>query len=135
MSLELRASILTEQKNLPEAKQLFEDAAHEEKGLGYREPPGYIRPVGETEGLALLRVGDYAGAHKAYESALVERPKSGFSMYGMARSSEGAGDTTLARAEYVKFVEAWKASDSEMSEMKHAQEYIMGQKVVASEVK
>jgi tetratricopeptide (TPR) repeat protein len=135
MSLELRASILAEQKKLPEAKKLFEDAAHEEKGLGYREPPGYIRPVGETEGLALLRAGDYAGAHKAYESALAERPKSGFPLYGMARSSEGAGDATLARAEYVKFVEAWKSSDSEMSELKHAREYIMGQKVVASTVK
>jgi tetratricopeptide (TPR) repeat protein len=135
MSLELRASILAEQKKLPKAKKLFEDAAHEEKGLGYREPPGYIRPVGETEGLALLRAGDYAGAHKAYESALVERPKSGFPLYGMARSSEGAGDATLARAEYLKFVEALKSSDSEMSEMKHAREYIMGQKVVASAVK
>jgi hypothetical protein len=41
----------------------------------------------------------------------------------------------LARTEYVKFVEAWKSSDSGMSEMKHAREYIMGQKVVANALK
>ena len=46
MSLELRAAILADQKRLPEAKALFAQAAQEEKALGYREPPTYIRPVG-----------------------------------------------------------------------------------------
>jgi tetratricopeptide (TPR) repeat protein len=124
MSLELRAAILVEQKKLPEAKALFDQAALEEKGLGYREPPAYIRPVGETEGAALMRAGDYAGAHKAYAEALVERPKSGFPLYGMARSSEAAGDATKARAEYAEFVEAWKRGDPAMPEMAHAREYM-----------
>ena len=66
MSLELRATILAAQKRLPEAKTLFEQAAHEEKKIGYREPPAYVRPVGETEGAVLLRAGDAAGAHTAY---------------------------------------------------------------------
>ncbi len=132
MSLELRAAILAEQKKLPEAKALFAEAAQEEKGLGYREPPGYIRPVGEAEGAALMRAGDYAGAHKAYEAALVERPRSGFPLFGMARSSEAAGDAATARAEYVKFAEAWKDGDPGMQEMAHAREYLAGQKAVAS---
>ncbi len=55
MSLELRASVLALQKKLPEAKAQFAEAAKEEKDLGYREPPVFIRPVGETEGFALLR--------------------------------------------------------------------------------
>ena len=131
MSLELRASILAAQKNLPEAKALFAQAAQEEKGLGYREPPTYIRPVGETEGLALLHAGDFADAHKAYESALAERPNSGFPLYGMARSSEAAGNSTTARAEYAKFVDAWKRADPRASEMAHAQEYLAGKKTVA----
>jgi tetratricopeptide (TPR) repeat protein len=124
MSLELRGAILAAQKKLPEAKALFEQAAQEEKGLAYREPPTYIRPVGETEGAALMRAGDYAGAHKAYAEALVERPKSGFPLYGMARSSEAAGDAAKARAEYAEFAEAWKRGDSEMPEMAHAREYM-----------
>jgi len=132
MSLELRASILAAQKKVPEAKTLFAEAAQEEKGLGYREPPGYIRPVGETEGAALLQAGDYAGAHKAYAAALVERPNSGFPLYGMARSSEAAGDASTARTEYAKFTDAWKNGDNGMPEMVHAREYLIGQKVLAS---
>ena len=124
MSLELRGAILAEQKKLTEAKALFEQAAQEEKGLGYHEPPNYIRPVGETEGASLMRAGDYAGAHKAYAEALVERPKSGFPLYGMARSSEAAGDAAKARAEYAEFAEAWKRGDPEMPEMAHAREYM-----------
>jgi tetratricopeptide (TPR) repeat protein len=126
MSLELRAAILAEQKKLPEAKALFDQAALEEKRLGYREPPTYIRPVGETEGSALMRAGDFAGAHKAYAEALVERPKSGFPLYGMARSSEAAGDAGKARAEYAEFAEAWKRGDAELPEMAHAREYLAG---------
>ena len=131
MSLELRASIAAQQNKLSEAKSQFDEAAQLEKKLGYREPPTYIRPVGETEGLALLHAKDYAGAHKAYAAALVERPNSGFPLYGMARSSELAGDATTARTEYAKFVEAWKSSDPGISEMAHAQEYLTGQKTVA----
>jgi tetratricopeptide (TPR) repeat protein len=128
MSLELRAAILAEQKRLPEAKALFAQAAQEEKSLGYREPPTYIRPVGEAEGLALMRAGDYAGAHKAYEAALVERPKSGFPLFGMARSSEAAGDETTAAKEYVAFTDAWKAGNANLPQMAHAQEFMAAQK-------
>lgn len=132
MSLELRASILAAQKKLPEAKAKFAEAAKEEKELGYREPPIYIRPVGETEGAALMRAGDYAGAHDAYAAALVERPKSGFGLYGMARSSEAAGNVAKARAEYAEFLTAWKNADSAMPELAHAREYMAGEKVLAS---
>jgi tetratricopeptide (TPR) repeat protein len=132
MSLELRASILAEQNQLPKAKALFDEAAQQEKNLGYREPPTYIRPVGETEGVTLMRAKDYTGAHKAYEAALVERPKSGFPLYGMARSSEAAGDSATARAEYAKFMEAWKNGDQEAAEIAHARQFLSGQKTVAS---
>jgi tetratricopeptide (TPR) repeat protein len=131
MSLELRGSILAAQKKLPEAKALFADAAKKEKALGYREPPTYIRPVGETEGLALLGAGDAAGAHDAYAAALVERPNSGFALYGLARSSEAAGHTDTARAEYTKFLEAWRDSDPSTPELAHARQFLTGQSVVA----
>jgi tetratricopeptide (TPR) repeat protein len=132
MSLELRASILAAQRHLPESKALFADAAQEEKTLGYREPPGFIRPVGEAEGAALLQAGDYAGAHKAYAEALLERPNSGFGLYGMARSSEAADDPA-ALNEYAKFAETWKNSDADNPQMTHAREYLLSQKTVAKE--
>lgn len=121
MSLELRASILAAQKQLPQAKALFAEAAQEEKALGYREPPTYIRPVAEAEGFALLQAGDFAGAHKAYTASLLERPNSGFGLYGVARSSEAAGDTATAKAEYATFLKAWKDADPTMPEIVHAQ--------------
>jgi tetratricopeptide (TPR) repeat protein len=132
MSLELRASILAEQKKLPEAKALFAQAAQEEKALGYREPPIYIRPVGEAEGYALLRAGDYAGAHKAYAAALVDRPNSGFALYGMAKSTEGMGDVATAKTEYTKFLESWKNGDPGMVQTTHAQDYLRGGKALVS---
>jgi len=124
MSLELRATILAAQKRLPESKKLFDQAMLEEGELGYREPPTYIRPVGETAGFVLLQAGDFAGAHAAYASALKERPKSGFGFYGMARSSEAAGNGAIARAEYAQFLEAWKNGDPSIPELAHAQNYM-----------
>lgn len=135
MSLELRAAILAEQKRLPEAKALFAQAAREEKGLGYREPPTYIRPVGEAEGLALMRAGDYSDAHKAYEAALVERPKSGFPLFGMARSSEAAGDHVTAAKEYAEFAEAWKEGDPDLPQIAHEREYLAAQKARSNATK
>jgi hypothetical protein len=132
MSLELRGSILASQKKLTEAKALFTQAALEEKALGYREPPMYIRPVCETEGLALLQAGDAQGARDAYAAALVERPDSGFSLYGIARSDEAAHKTDIAREEYVKFLDAWRDSDSNNSELSHAHQYLAGESVIAS---
>jgi tetratricopeptide (TPR) repeat protein len=124
MSLELRATILAAQKRLPESKKLFDQAALEESGLGYREPPTYIRPVGETAGFVLLQAGDFAGAHASYASALKERPQSGFGLYGLALSSEGAGNTALARTEYAQFLEAWKNGDPSRPELVHARNYV-----------
>jgi tetratricopeptide (TPR) repeat protein len=124
MSLELRATILSMEKRLPEAKALFVQAAKQEKDLGYREPPIFLRPVGETEGFALLQAGDYAGAHEAYAAALAERPNSGFGLYGEARSSEGAGKTAIALAEYAKLADAWKNADSGLPEVQHARQYM-----------
>lgn len=131
MSLELRASILAKKKQLTEAKVLFEQAAREEKNLGYREPPAFIRPVGETAGDMLMKAADYAGAHEQYAKALIERPKSGFPLYGMARSSEAAGDSAAAQLEYKKFVDTWKNGDPASLELKHARQYLAGQKIAA----
>jgi tetratricopeptide (TPR) repeat protein len=128
MSLELRAAILAEQKHLPEAKALFAQAAQEEKALGYREPPTYIRPVGEAEGSALMRAGDYSDAHKAYEAALIERPRSGFPLFGMARSSEVAGDEATAAKEYAQFADVWKQGNPDLPQMTHAREFLSAQK-------
>ena len=129
-SMELRAGILAGQGKLAEAKKLYASAIDAEKKLGYHEPPLYIRPVGENEAAALLRVKDYAGAKVAYDQALTERPNSGFGLYGLARVSELSGDQAGARAEYEAFLKAWSSADPSLPEVAHARQ-IIGQSAVA----
>jgi tetratricopeptide (TPR) repeat protein len=124
MSLELRASVLTAQGKMSEAKGLFDKAAQQEKALGYHEPPNYIRPVGETAGAAMIAAGDWADAKSAYRQALLERPRSGFALYGLAIASEKSGDVDAAAKGYTDFVAAWKNADPDLVQVAHAQSYL-----------
>ena len=45
-------------------------------------------------------------AKAAYKEALVDRPRSGFPLYGIAMASEQANDASAATAEYKDFLEA-----------------------------
>ena len=124
MSLELRAGLLMAKKQNDDAKKLYAQAAQEEKTLGYQEPPAYIRPVGETEAAAFMAASDWAGAKAAYKEALVERPRSGFPLYGIAMASEQAGDIKAATEEYADFLAAWKSADSDLPQLAHARSYL-----------
>ncbi len=124
MSLELRAGLLVAKKQIDEAKKLYAQATREEKDLGYREPPGYIRPVAETQGAAMLSASAWTDAKAAYQKALVERPKSGFPLYGIALSSERGGDLKAASAEYAEFVAAWKRADTGLPQLGHARAFL-----------
>jgi tetratricopeptide (TPR) repeat protein len=119
-SLELRGSILLKEKNRADGKKLFDEASRQEKALGYREPPGYVRPVVETEGDLLLKDGDYAGAQTAFRAALVERPNSGFGLYGLARAEDLGGDKAAAKRDYEAFLKAWKAADPALPQLAEA---------------
>ena len=124
MSLELRGGLLAAKNQITEAKKLFAQAAQEEKALGYREPPGYIRPVAEAEAAALLSAGDFAGAKDAFQKALAARPKSGFPLFGIAFTSEHAGDAKAAASAYNDFLAAWKDADSDLAQLSHARAYL-----------
>ncbi len=126
-SLELRAGVLAGQGKLDEAKKLYAQAITEEKNAGYHEPPFYIRPVGENEATALIRAKDYAGAKTAYESALAERPNSGFGLYGLARVKELDGDAVGARQSYQAFLKAWPSADAALPEVAHARTVVGGE--------
>lgn len=119
-SLELRAAILVQEKNPAEGKKLFTQAMRQEKDLGYREPPGYVRPVAETEGDVLLRAGDFAGAQEAYKAELEQRPNSGFGLYGLARAEDLGGDKAAAKRDYEAFLKAWHAADATLPQLAEA---------------
>jgi tetratricopeptide (TPR) repeat protein len=125
MSLELRGFLLAGQGKTEDAKALFASAAKEEKDLGYREPPNYIRPVGESEGAAMLFIRKWPEAKAAFERALVERPRSGFALYGIAFASEQLGDREAAVKTYVDFLTAWKGADPGLPQIAHARAYAL----------
>jgi hypothetical protein len=124
MSLELRAGVLVAKKEIDAAKKLYLQAAREEKDVGYHEPPGYVRPVAETEAAAMLSASAWTDAKAAYQKALVERPKSGFPLYGIAISSEKGGDLKTASVEYAEFVAAWKDADAGLPQVGHARAFL-----------
>lgn len=130
-SLELRGSIQLAQGNLDAGKKLYTRAIADEKKLGYHEPPLYIRPVAESEGEALLRIKDYAGAKTAYQKALLERPKSGWELYGIARADELAGNTAAAQTEYADFLKSWPSADAGLPEMEHAKAEVQTGQTIA----
>ncbi len=124
MSLQLRAGILVAKKLNDDAKKLYAQAAREEKAYGYREPPAYIRPVGEAEAAAFMAALDFTDAKAAYKDALIDRPRSGFPLYGIAMASEQAADVAAATVAYKDFLTAWKSADSELPQIAHARAYL-----------
>ncbi len=124
LSLELRGALLIAKGQVTQGRKLFDAAQAEQKDLGYREPPSFIRPVGETEGELLLRAGKYDEARAAYQQALKERPNSGFPLYGLAQTDEESGDAKATVDAYRQFLGAWKDADTGLPELTHARAYL-----------
>jgi predicted Zn-dependent protease len=114
---ELHAALLMAQGKSADADTAFAKADTAESALGYREPPYYIRPVGETRGDALMRAHRYADAKQAYQAALVERPNSGFPLYGIAQADAAAGDKAAASADYAALLTAWTHADPTLPQL------------------
>jgi tetratricopeptide (TPR) repeat protein len=124
MSLELRASTMATQDNVPEALKLFALAQREEKELGYHEPPFYIRPAAESEAAAMTTAGKWPEAKTAFQQALLARPDSGFALYGIAQVTEKTSNTDATTVAYRQFLDAWKSADAALPEMQHAQQWM-----------
>ena len=80
----------------------------------------------------MLGAAQWADAKAAYQGALVERPKSGFPLYGIALTSEKSGDLKSAATEYAAFMSAWKNADASLPQLAHAQAFLADHKEVAA---
>jgi tetratricopeptide (TPR) repeat protein len=124
MSLELRASMMAASGKVPEAQKLFAQAGKQEKDAGYREPPFYIRPVAEAEAAAMMTAGQWKDAQAALQKALVDRPNSGFALYGIAVATEKQGDAAATATAYRHFLSSWKTADADLPQIQHAHEWL-----------
>jgi predicted TPR repeat methyltransferase len=68
----------------------------------------------------------------AYKQALLDRPRSGFPLYGIALATEKSGETKAAASAYADFLSAWKSADSNLPQLTHARDYVAAHGTVAS---
>jgi tetratricopeptide (TPR) repeat protein len=126
-SMELTASVLLAEGRGVESDAMFTKAADAERALGYREPPTYIRPVGETRGDALLRTGRFDEAKAAYEAAQKERPNSGYPLFGIAQADAAAKHRAQATADFAKLLQVWTNADADLPQVQVARAWIASQ--------
>ena len=119
-SKELRGNVESRENHFDRARELLEEAAKDEKKLGYAEPPRYSRPALESLGYACIRAGKFGDAREAFNKVLAERPKSGFGYYGIALAWEKEGKRAEAATAYGEFLEAWKYADRDLPQTLHA---------------
>jgi len=123
-SLELRGSTAARKGDFESGRKLLERAGKEEKELGYSEPPQYSRPPLEVLGEALIRAGRYKEARDAYNSELLDRPHSGFALYGIATAWDKEGNHAEAAKAYREFLTAWSHADADLVQVKVAKAYV-----------
>jgi hypothetical protein len=71
-----------------------------------------------------MTAGKWPDAKAAFQQALVERPNSGYALYGVAQATEKAGDTVSTTVAYKQFLSAWKTADPGLPEVVHAQQWV-----------
>jgi tetratricopeptide (TPR) repeat protein len=119
-SLDLRGNLAGYRGDSAGMKLLLEQAAQNERELGYAEPPQYARPEPESLGYALIRAGNYSEARDAFQRDLRERRRSGFGLYGIALAWDREGNRAEAAKAYREFLEAWKNADSDLAMVRAA---------------
>jgi tetratricopeptide (TPR) repeat protein len=124
MSLDLRGNLKVAQGDAPGGLKLLQQAVTKENNLGYSEPPRYFRPEEESLGYAYLTLKQWDKAREAFNEALLQRPKSGHALYGIAQSYALSGDTPHATAAYRDFLAAWPHADADLPRVKQADAWL-----------
>jgi tetratricopeptide (TPR) repeat protein len=124
-SLELQGNIAAGKGDFQNMRRLLQSAVAKEKDLGYSEPPRYSRPALEAFGHVLILAGKFSDASEAFRKELVERPRSGFALFGIALAWDKEGNRDEAAKAYRTFLEAWSHADADLPQIKRAQAYLV----------
>ncbi len=94
--LVLRARIDWHEGAFDAAKTKLEEAVTLQSALAYTEPPYWYYPVEQTLGAVLLASGDAEAAADEFRAALVRHPNNAWSLYGLMKAQEAAGEATAS---------------------------------------
>ncbi|PZO88152.1 MAG: hypothetical protein DI623_13280 [Sphingomonas sanxanigenens] len=90
-----------------DAAALYRSAIAIERRIPYQEPPYWYYPVSQSLGAALYKAGRYDEASQAFRAALVQQPRSGWALYGLAQSEQAQGRRLEAAAARQALGKAW----------------------------
>lgn len=79
--------------------------------LPYMEPPFWYYPTRQSLGEALLAADRAGEAEAVYRKDLVDYPRNGWSMFGLAQALRAQGKTGEAAEVSAKFEQAWSKAD------------------------
>ena len=91
----LRARIAQHEGDFATARSELEKAVTLQDALNYTEPPFWYYPVEQTLGAVLLQAGEPEAAIDQFRAALVRHPNNAWSLYGLMKAQEAAGDETV----------------------------------------
>lgn len=94
--LVLRARIDWHEGKFDAARAKLEEAVKVQDALAYTEPPYWYYPVEQTLGAVLLASGDAEAAADEFRAALVRHPNNAWSLYGLMKAQEAAGDAAAS---------------------------------------
>lgn len=110
----LEAEILRGEGKDAEAVEALESVVAVEDGLRYDEPEPLNFSVRHWLGNALLEAGRPAEAEEVFRAALVDHPRNGWSLFGLAAALRTQGKEAEAAEARAAFEEAWARADTQI---------------------
>jgi tetratricopeptide (TPR) repeat protein len=110
-----RGHLARAEGRLADAESQFRAAVALEDKLAYDEPADWFLPVRHELGALLLKEGKNAEAEAVYRADLVQHPKNGWALFGLAKSLEAQKKSTAAAEVERQFDAAWKHADVKLT--------------------
>jgi tetratricopeptide (TPR) repeat protein len=107
----LAGEMAARQGNTEEALRQLRAAVQLQDELPYTEPPPWYYPVRQSLAQVLLDGGRPAEAAEIYREDLARNPENGWSLYGLSRALDAAGQKAPAYQTDLRFRSAWARAD------------------------
>ncbi|KCZ92777.1 tetratricopeptide repeat protein [Hyphomonas johnsonii] len=109
---ELLQGEIASARNLPvTAITHFASAVEAQDSLPYTEPPFWYYPTRQSLGEAHIQAGQFEAAEAVYRADLVQYPRNGWSMSGLAKALDAQGKTLEADKVREQFAIVWRNSN------------------------